>query len=159
MNYEINGLSREMSQTLGEIHDLCFESSWATSEFDELFEMTGIFGLSATRASKTLGFILMRQAGNEAEILTLVVRPVDQRKGCGRILLTSSLSLASANGCQEVFLEVARDNKAALTLYLNCGFKQVGTRPNYYRRLETSPAVDALVLRCPVADLAVEITK
>ena len=44
------------------------------------------------------------------------------------------------------FLEVAHDNRAALSLYESLGFKTVGERKGYYHRND-GPAGAALVMR------------
>lgn len=91
------------------------------------------------------GFILLRLAADECEIITLAVAPDGRRRGLGRRLLAAGLVRAAAAGACVAFLEVATDNAAALSLYRSAGFEQVGRRRNYYMRPSGGP-VDALVL-------------
>jgi ribosomal-protein-alanine N-acetyltransferase len=58
-------------------------------------------------------------------------------------LLDAALAEARARGADEIFLEVRNSNAPARALYGSRGFKEVGRRPNYYRR----PVEDAIVLR------------
>jgi ribosomal-protein-alanine N-acetyltransferase len=90
------------------------------------------------------GFILCQLAGDEAEILTFCVSPAARRKGAGRRLLDAALAAAKKKGIRRVFLEVAADNQAALTLYEKTGFRLNGKRAGYYAR--DGKAVDAMML-------------
>jgi ribosomal-protein-alanine N-acetyltransferase len=68
----------------------------------------------------------------EAEIHTIGVDPVHQRRGIGRALLRGLLDVADAAGAC-VFLEVRTDNEAARALYEAERFTVVGLRRRYYR--------------------------
>jgi len=91
------------------------------------------------------GFVLARAAADEAEILTLAVRPSARGKGLGRVLLQAAIKKAHALGAATMFLEVGVDNPHALALYAGLGFAKVGTRKAYFE------GRDALVLRLPLA--------
>ena len=47
---------------------------------------------------------------------------------------------AQQRGAKNLFLEVARDNTAALGLYQSAGFSEIGIRPKYY------DGVDAILM-------------
>lgn len=104
------------------------------------------FGPGAITLMLPGGFILMRVAADEAEVITIAVDPTARRRGLGRRLLAAGLATAFASAAAAVFLEVATDNAAALALYAASGFIEVGRRKRYYHR-GTAPAVDALVLK------------
>ena len=78
------------------------------------------------------GFVLFRVAADEAEILTLAVRPDQRRRGIGRALLDAAAESAARSGARSLFLEVAEDNEPASRLYTSAGFQEVGRRPRYY---------------------------
>jgi len=99
-----------------------------------------------TQAAGLAGFVLMRAAAGEAEILTLAVDPQHRRQGVGRALVDAGLAAALAVPCAQVFLEVADTNTAAKRLYASLGFAAVGRRVAYYADGPGAPA-DALVLR------------
>lgn len=79
-------------------------------------------------------FIILRYGGQQAEILTLVTSPLQRHKGLARALLVASESAILTEGGDIIFLEVAEDNKAAISLYSTSGYEQFGRRPAYYRR-------------------------
>ena len=87
----------------------------------------------------------MQLAGDEAEVITLAVRPSARRRGLARALTTRAVARAASAGATRVFLEVAEDNAAARALYEALGFGEVGSRPRYYARRDGS-RVDALLL-------------
>ncbi len=89
--------------------------------------------------------MLARAAADEAEILTLAVRPEARGKGLGRALLQAAINQARTLGAATMFLEVGADNPHALALYAGLGFAKVGARKAYY------DGRDALVLRLPLA--------
>ena len=78
------------------------------------------------------GFYLSRFAFDEEELLLIGVIP--RRRGCGygAQLLEQFMDGARSRGAQRVLLEMRQGNPAE-RLYLRYGFKQIGSRPNYYR--------------------------
>jgi ribosomal-protein-alanine N-acetyltransferase len=78
------------------------------------------------------GYGIMSTGANEAHILNLCVSPHYQRHGLGRKLMSVLLAEAHQRDVRDVFLEVRPSNTAALALYEQMGFNQVGARKNYY---------------------------
>ena len=132
------------AERLAELHATSFPQAWSATDFADLLSL-GASGLKATRSGAVVGFLLWRVAAGEAEILTVAVTPHHRQVGVGRRLLSGALAALSSAGADQVLLEVADDNLAALRLYLSVGFVAVGRRKGYYRR-EQRP-VDAQVLQ------------
>ena len=128
---------------LAALHAACFEERWDEAALASLLAMPGAHALLA-EAAEPLGFVLLRAAADEAEIITIGVHPKARRRGIGRRLLTAAETTAAAAGAERLFLEVAADNFQALGLYLALGFTEIGRRAKYYRRRED--AMDACVL-------------
>jgi ribosomal-protein-alanine N-acetyltransferase len=76
------------------------------------------------------------------ELRRIAVTPSARRRGLGRDLLIAVIAHAHAAGCDRVELEVAARNFAALRLYRELGFAEVGRRPRYYR----DPPDDAVLM-------------
>jgi tRNA threonylcarbamoyladenosine biosynthesis protein TsaB len=129
---------------LAAIHAASFATPWDRKALAQILAMPGAFGLLAAAESQAAGFVLMRVAADEAEILSLVVLPETRRRGWGRALLEAGSAEASLRGARRLFLEVASDNTAARRLYEAAGFREAGVRPAYYR--EAGRSADALVL-------------
>jgi ribosomal-protein-alanine N-acetyltransferase len=83
-------------------------------------------------AGEFAGYGIMSTGANEAHILNICVAPQFQRHGLGRKLMSVLLAEAHQLDVRDVFLEVRPSNAAALALYEQMGFNQVGVRKNYY---------------------------
>lgn len=114
------------------------EERWDEAAFAGLLSLPGVFGWIAGE----MGFVLARVAADEAEILTLAIRPEARRQGIGRGLMQAAMVRAGQLGATVLYLEVARSNAAACALYHALGFAQAGHRRRYY-----PDGGDALVLR------------
>lgn len=125
---------------LASIHAEAFDAPWDAAAFSDLLAQTGVIA-----CAETDGFILIRVVADEAEILTLAVRPAARRRGMAARLTARAVAAAEANGATRLFLEVAEDNAAARALYGSLGFRAAGRRRGYYARKD-GPAADALML-------------
>ena len=92
------------------------------------------------------GIIIAHSLVDEAELLFVFIRKVSRRTGLGTFLLNNALIHLSGTGTVEVFLEVAKSNRAATVLYEKNFFRPVGTRNKYYKRGRVE-AEDAIVYR------------
>ena len=92
------------------------------------------------------GIIIARSLVDEAELLFVFVRKVSRRTGLGAFLLNNALRHLTRTGTIDVFLEVAKSNRAAALLYEKNFFRPVGTRTKYYKRGKVG-AEDAIVYR------------
>lgn len=92
-----------------------------------------------------VGYTVMSVAAGEAHLLNLCVAPHRQRGGLGRRMLEHVIVLAREHAAQTMFLEVRPSNDAALNLYRQAGFVEVGTRRGYYPAARGNRE-DALVL-------------
>lgn len=125
---------------LAEIHASAFDRPWDAATFESLDSQDAVFILGDAN-----GFLLIRTVLDEAEILTLAVRPEARRRGRGAELVRAGAEAARARGAVKLYLEVAEDNAAALALYRSTGFVEEGRRKGYYPRPDGLP-VAALLL-------------
>ena len=130
----------DLSRALAGLHAAAFDAPWSATAFADLLGQAGVF-----LEGDTDGFVLIRTVADEAEVLTLAVRPAARRKGLAACLLRAATARAAAIGATRMFLEVAEDNAPARALYGALGFEAAGRRPRYYLRTD-GPAVDALLL-------------
>ncbi|MFN2301179.1 MAG: ribosomal protein S18-alanine N-acetyltransferase [Gammaproteobacteria bacterium] len=86
----------------------------------------------AEDAEGVAGYAVMAAGPGEAHLLNLCVSPDRQRGGLGRLLLAHMLELAREHRADTMFLEVRPSNLAALALYRDSGFVEVGMRTAYY---------------------------
>lgn len=146
----------EDDQALANLHRRCFgDEAWSSESFRGLLELPGCFGWMleagpAKNQRRLDALLLARQAADEAEVLTLCVRPERQRQGLARQLLAQLTEHLFQNGAIMLFLEVSVNNAAALALYHDLGFSEVGRRANYYEPGDSSQRVDACMLALPL---------
>jgi len=136
---------------LAQIHKSCFEEAWAEDFFRRMLADPGVIALAAGRAAETdlQAFVLIRTAAQESEVLTIATLPAVRRCGLARALLIAGAAEAARRQVTAMFLEVAEDNAAAVTLYRGLGFVLNGRRRLYYRRAK-GEGIDALMLRAAV---------
>ncbi|MHB8883918.1 MAG: ribosomal protein S18-alanine N-acetyltransferase [Methylovirgula sp.] len=149
---DIRRIGPQVAAACAKIHTQSFAYPWSAADFETLLAARDVIGeaaMAATRWGKSAelaGFILSRRVLEEAEILTIAVAPEFRRKGIGSALLGVHLATLAAQGIKVLFLEVEAGNQAALALYAQFGFQQVGERQAYYRKADGPPTA-ALVLR------------
>lgn len=140
------GESQKLAATLlADLHGESFEPGWSRDEFSTMLAVPNTSALIIIHAGEPTGFGLFRQAADEAEIITLAMRPGFRRRGLGRALMSEIEKDLKGRGAQALFLEVAASNAAARALYARAGFREAGRRKGYYAR--SSGREDALVLR------------
>ena len=125
---------------LAAIHAEAFAAAWDQAALSELLASPGVFAVAEED-----GFILIRVVVDEAEILTLAVRPSARRAGLGARLVEAAVVRAAALGAERMFLEVAEGNGAARALYARNGFVEMGRRRGYYSHAD-GRREDALTL-------------
>lgn len=118
---------------------------WGPQAIELLLELPGHVAMLAAREEAPVGFVIGRVAADQAEILTLAVRPEARHAGIGRALMQALAAELAQRGATELFLEVAESNIAARALYARLGATQAGRRRAYY-----PDGGDALVLRLPL---------
>jgi ribosomal-protein-alanine N-acetyltransferase len=146
---QLTPLSSAFAPLLAVLHAACFSRPWDEAGFAALLASPGAFGfLAAEGDDDPAGFILCRAAADEAELLTLGVRPERRGRGASHLLLAQAVEAARARGVLRMFLEVAVNNVAALTLYRGHDFKRVGMRRKYYSEFinGSEALIDAFVL-------------
>lgn len=132
------------------IHAARFARAWSADEIDALLGQTNVHGFviqPSGSGRRTLdGFVLVRMAADEAEILTIGVREKQQNRGLGWRLMNAAIRTARNEGAQAMFLEVDETNQRAIALYRKLGFFEVARRQAYYFHKDGARTA-ALVMR------------
>ncbi len=150
----VDGALPEEAESLATIHRDGFRRTWSAHDFQTLMHDPSVFVLAVRLMSplgtrRLAGFVTVRFAADEAEILTIAVSPRYRRHGYGRLLMDDVISRLYRERIATLFLEVDRTNTAAVRLYQRLGCTVAGERRNYY----SAPAAGdgtALVMRLKV---------
>lgn len=131
VSFEVFGV--QAAEMLSEMHRLSFqEGPWSTKAIALLLQGHGTYVMVVSDRGKPTGFLMWREAADEAEILTICILPEHRAKGAACELLQEFYGKAKNNGVREIFLEVNENNKVAIMLYGKNGFEFVGRRKEYY---------------------------
>lgn len=138
---------------LAEIHASSFSHKWGAAELARMKAQKGTIILVSRRSSPygtraPLGFLVLRLAADEAEVLTIAVHPRQRGRGIGKKLMEAGLFRLYSDRCKSLFLEVDSSNESAVLLYRSLGFKEVGQRKSYYS--DSGGDGTALVMRVDV---------
>ncbi|MEO0566273.1 MAG: GNAT family N-acetyltransferase [Pseudomonadota bacterium] len=115
---------------LAKLHAEAFKKhgrAWSASEFGRLLAQKQVFC-----CADAVSFAIGRVIADEAELLTLATEPLQQRKGLGLKRLAEFENEAKARGARSAFLEVAENNRSAISLYERCVYIVKGRRNGYY---------------------------
>jgi len=127
------------ADTIAAIHAAAFGRGWSDSEVESLLVQDTVIGLLAERQRafgkrQPAGFVMIRMAADEAEVLSIAVQPAYQRRGIGRALMEEGLRALYRDRVTALHLEVDAQNDPAVNLYKSLEFQPTGERPDYYRQ-------------------------
>jgi ribosomal-protein-alanine acetyltransferase len=121
--------------SLVEIEQLVFETDRFTRRnFRYLLTKANAVTLVYDELSHVLGYVtlLFNSGTSLARMYSLAVHPDAQKKGVGTKLIKSAEQEAIEHDCITLRLEVRRDNEQAIRRYESMGYRQFGTRKDYY---------------------------
>ena len=113
------------------IEKRAYDYPWTETIFQDCLRV-GYCCWVMERDDEIIAYGVMSVAVGESHILNLCVDPEFQSSGLGKMLLSRLLEIAREHNAYMTFLEVRPSNFAAIKLYLNCGFNEIGMRRNYY---------------------------
>ncbi|MBL4852517.1 MAG: ribosomal protein S18-alanine N-acetyltransferase [Gammaproteobacteria bacterium] len=113
------------------IEQRAYDYPWTKGIFNDCLRV-GYYGFVVEREEVIVGYALMNTVSDEAHVLNLCVELELRRQGIARILLEYIIDLAKELKAVSLFLEVRQSNVAALALYHDYGFDELGVRRNYY---------------------------
>lgn len=133
------------SGVLARIHAACFPQGWSAQDIAGWLERSDTLGWVCRVREMAVGFILVQDLGEAADILTLAVEPDWRRRGVALGLVEAGARAMHARGAGRLLLDVRADNTAALGLYQRMGFAPDGVRRGYYRG-EDGGVCDAVLM-------------
>ena len=113
------------------IEESVYPFPWTRGIFHDCLNV-GYFCWVLQQQGKIIAYSIMSEAVDESHLLTIVVPQDEQGKGYGKKMLDEMIRVARKNGVSAMYLEVRISNKAAIQLYHQRGFNELGVRNNYY---------------------------
>jgi ribosomal-protein-alanine N-acetyltransferase len=104
---------------------------WTRGNFSDALA-SGYLCKVAEQDGEAIGYAVLMPGVDDAELLDIGISAQQQRRGFGRAVLEAVLVLARELGKQRVVLEVRASNAAAIGLYREMEFTEIGLRRNYY---------------------------
>lgn len=137
----VNSMTPQTARAAAALEQELFSAPWREADFlSSLTDENRLF-LTCTDAGALIGYCGMQWAAEQADILTIGVRPAFRRQGVGETLLREVIAAGEHGGSGCFFWKCSRSNLAAQRLYEKAGFRQNGCRKGYYQ----NPAEDGLV--------------
>lgn len=121
-----------------QIEQSSFPLPWKREHFLHEIEAPHSFPFVAEIDGKVAGYVCLMSLFEEAQILDIAVACEQRGRGVGRILMEKAFAVAGEKGAEIMALEVRESSSAAIGLYQALGFRQVGSRANYYESRENA---------------------
>ena len=121
-----------------EIEKACFSHPWTREDLKKQLDIDTSHFLVAVENEKAVGYMGLQIFSGEGYVTNIAVLPRYRQRGIATALIEKQLE----NPMDFITLEVRESNTPAIRLYEKAGFKNVGTRPNFY----TDPVENAIIM-------------
>ena len=140
---EIIKMTGEHVAKIAELEKICFSDPWSEKSVAEELNNPLSLWLTAMEGERLAGYVGSQTVLGETDMMNVAVDPDFRRQGVGEKLILSLVEQLKESGSHCLTLEVRASNAPAIALYQQLDFREIGRRPNYYRK----PREDALILR------------
>ena len=127
---------------IAKLEEEIFSDAWSYRDVQDLICTEGGMCFTAVDGDEVIAYVIGRLIAPEGEIYRVAVAPHKRQRGIGYRLLDYAVKTSKGQGLERLFLEVRSKNVPAINLYRAYGFKEIGTRKNYYK----DPQDDAIVM-------------
>lgn len=150
-NFVICRVLEDSADILTKIHEECFPRYWNRDAFTDFFAVSGTLAFLVEerdmlgKEKNPVAMVIYRTAFEQADIITIAVRPNWRRKNISRFMMEKVLSDCKQKEVKKIFLDVEEGNIPAIKLYESIGFKYISRRKLYYQQ-PNGTFTDALVM-------------
>lgn len=147
-------------QALLDLDQRCFEPgiAYSAEELSDFVTLPHARTVIAERSGQLLGFIVVAayprrsSKAKTGHIITIDVEETGRRSGAGTALMEAGERKLVELGCDQVFLEVAQTNQAAISFYLRLGYRLFRELPKYYKGKIDGYLMGKLLAASPVGE-------
>lgn len=125
-----------------EIEKKSFSMPWSPKGFRGALAYEDNIILVAEEEGRIAGYACVYVSFDEGELTNIAVEPEYRGRGIGLMLMKELKHRAEDKSVSKIVLEVRISNATAISLYEKCGFKNLGTRKNFYEQ----PVEDAYIM-------------
>lgn len=130
-------------EAVTELEAECFSVPWSRAALKDSLEQPHYIFLVAEIDGKITGYIGMQCVADEGNVTDVCTAYAYRRRGVAYSLIGVLLVEAKKRGIGTVFLEVRKTNEAAIRLYKDARFEEIGIRKSFYE----NPREDAILMR------------
>ena len=136
------------------IENSSFPVPWSAKAFEEEINKSISNLWAIISEQRLLAYICFWMFDREIHILNFAVHPQKRNTGLGKILLRNLIETGTADGIENIWLEVRPSNIPALSIYKKYGFVEAGLRRGYYRDSQEDAIIMTLDLIGKTIDTA-----
>lgn len=143
-NFCIREMQRQDLEQVTALEAACFSMPWKYKDFEEtLTNPHRVYLVAQTQNGEIIGGCMLTEIAGEGDISNVAVDARFRGQKIATALLEKLLAYGREQYDIHAFtLEVRSQNKAAIRLYENAGFRAEGIRPNFYEK----PKDDAIIM-------------
>lgn len=135
---------KDLGIDLFEIDCVSHITPWTFDMIESMLEHEDVIVIGLFYKSKLIGYSAVQIIFDDADLLTIAIRPQYQDKGYGSFLLDYTIYICRTQKCINCFLEVRKSNIKAQHLYVKKGFTFLRVRKDYYMLPNSTTREDAL---------------
>lgn len=110
-----------------------FDDFWNETILKEELDNSSSKYIVAKSKNEIVGFAGLKIIFDEADIMNIVTKKSYRNQGIGSLLLENLIILSNKLNLNSINLEVNEENTEAIHLYKKFGFRELGSRKNYYK--------------------------
>lgn len=110
-----------------------FDDFWNETILKEELDNSSSKYIVAKYKNEIVGFAGLKIIFDEADIMNIVTKKSYRNQGIGSLLLENLIILSNKLNLNSINLEVNEENTEAIHLYKKFGFRELGSRKNYYK--------------------------
>lgn len=130
------------TEAIRELECDIFSDAWSEKNIKDSIESKFDYCMVIEEGYRVLAYIIFRANMDEAELFRIATDKNSRNVGFAHELMNFMISYLRDMKVKKVFLEVRCQNKDAIRLYEDYGFKKLGIRKEYYN----NPTDDALLM-------------
>lgn len=128
------------------VDHICFTVPWSMQSFENELKNDMARYFVALKDENVVGYCGIWEIVGEGDITNVAVLPEFRRQGIGGRLMKRMIEYGRSRGMSRLTLEVRESNTPARRLYESFGFRQAGSRRNYYSDNQETAVIMALEL-------------